>query len=101
MTTFPSTAVHVCTPPADATRRVNYTLGMILSADDFEQEYAYLAGRDDWLARDALGYGTLSGLAVSLRNAGAAQSAGRAGNHYYSFVKILHHLFHALLYFAI
>jgi hypothetical protein len=25
------------------------------------QEFAYLSGRDRWLAREAIGYGTLSG----------------------------------------
>ena len=47
-------------------KRVNYTLGMILGVDDFVQEFTYLNGRDQWLARDLLGYGTVSGLGVSL-----------------------------------
>ena len=48
----------------DLTKHVNYTSGMILGVDDFTQEFAYLAGRDRWLARDALGFGTISGLQV-------------------------------------
>ena len=51
------------TPP-DPTQHVNYARGMVLGVDDFTQEFAYLSGRDRWLARDAIGYGTLSGLRV-------------------------------------
>jgi hypothetical protein len=50
--------------PADPTQHVNYERGMVLGVDDFTQEFAYLSGRDQWLARDAIGYGTLSGLRV-------------------------------------
>jgi hypothetical protein len=51
---------------ADLSRHVNYTNGMILGADDYTQEFAYHAARDQWITRDALGYGTLSGLAVDV-----------------------------------
>src|SRR3954465_10653654 len=51
-------------PPPDPTKRVNYNLGMVLGVDDFTQEFAYLAGRDQWMARDLLGYGTVPGLDV-------------------------------------
>ena len=51
------------TPP-DPSQHVNYVRGMVLGVDDFTQEFAYLNGRDRWLARDALGYGTLAGLRV-------------------------------------
>jgi hypothetical protein len=58
--------------PADAgldpLQHVNFVLGMVLGKEDLEQEFAYLAGHDHWLAREALGYGTLSGLHVSLRD---------------------------------
>lgn len=50
----------------DLTKHVNFTSGMILGVDDFTQEFAYLAGRDRWLARDALGYGTISGFSVRI-----------------------------------
>ncbi len=50
---------------SDPTKRVNYTNGMILGVDDFVQEATYMLARDRWLAREALGYGTLSGLRVS------------------------------------
>jgi len=55
----------------DPARHVNYAKGMVLGVDDFTQEFAYLAGRDQWLARDAIGYGTLSGLGVYVEDGGA------------------------------
>jgi len=51
---------------SDPFKRVNYTLGMLLGVDDLNQQAAYHIGRDQWIARDAVGYGTLSGLQVSL-----------------------------------
>lgn len=57
--------------PADPAQHVNYERGMVLGVDDFKQEFAYLAGRDRWLARDALGYGTLSGLRVYMEDDGS------------------------------
>jgi hypothetical protein len=57
-------APGVATP--DPTKHVNYTLGMMLGVDDFNQEFAYLSGRDQWIARDAIGYGTLCGLRLSV-----------------------------------
>lgn len=56
----------------DPTQHVNYARGMVLGVDDFNQEFAYLSGRDQWLARDALGYGTVSGLRVFGENEGTA-----------------------------
>ncbi len=47
-------------------KHVNYTLGMLLGVDDFNQEFAYLSGRDQWMARDLIGYGTVCGLRVTL-----------------------------------
>ena len=57
----------------DLTKHVNYTSGMILGVDDFTQEFAYLAGRDRWLARDALGFGTVSGLQVAVDREGGTR----------------------------
>ncbi len=57
--------------PADPSQHVNYERGMVLGVDDFRQEFAYLSGRDHWLARDAIGYGTLSGLRVLFENDGS------------------------------
>jgi len=65
MTTFASPASTLEAKAPDASKHVNFTLGMVLGVDDFNQEFAYLAGRDRWLARDAIGYGTLCGLLVS------------------------------------
>jgi len=55
----------------DATQHVNFAKGMVLGVDDFRQEFAYLSGRDQWLVRDAIGYGTVSGLRVFFENEGA------------------------------
>ena len=38
--------------PLDLTKHVNYVPGMVLDEADFRQEFAYLSGRDAWLARD-------------------------------------------------
>jgi hypothetical protein len=62
------TAYTPTTPAAapDPSKRVAYTLGMVLGVDDFTQEYAYLSNRDQWLARDLVGYGTACGLQVGV-----------------------------------
>lgn len=49
----------------DPSKHVNYALGMVLGVDDLDQEFAYGAGRDQWIVRDLLGYGTAWGLAVT------------------------------------
>jgi hypothetical protein len=54
--------------PLDPTKHVNYTLGMVLGVDDFDQEFAYLSGRDRWLARELGGYGTIWGLRVGIES---------------------------------
>lgn len=61
-TFMPRVSAAVAIP--DPGKHVNYTLGMVLGVDDFTQEFAYLSGRDQWLARDLIGYGTVSGLKV-------------------------------------
>jgi hypothetical protein len=48
------------------TKHVNYSVGMVLGVDDFTQEFAYLSGRDQWMARDLIGYGTVRGLNVRM-----------------------------------
>ena len=53
------------------TKHVNYNLGMVLGVDDFTQEFAYLSGRDQWLARDLVGYGTVRGLKISVESEGS------------------------------
>jgi Collagen triple helix repeat (20 copies) len=62
--TFATAAVDDA--PPDPTKHVKFTQGMVLGKKEFEQEFAYLSNRDQWLARDAIGYGTVSGLHVSL-----------------------------------
>jgi len=59
-------SVALASPAADPALHVNYTKGMVLGVDDFTQEFAYLSGRGQWAAREMLGYGTTSGLAVGL-----------------------------------
>ena len=65
-TGFTQLAATTGVTPPDPSKHVNYTLGMLLGVDDFNQEFAYLSGRDKWMARDLDGYGTLCGLKVSL-----------------------------------
>jgi hypothetical protein len=62
MTTFTQAAPGQ--PRPDPAKHVNYTYGMVLGVDDFTQEFAYLAARDQSLAADLAGYGTICGLAV-------------------------------------
>ena len=50
----------------DPSLHVNYVRGMVLGVDDYVQEFAYLANRDQWAIRDLIGYGTASGLAVTV-----------------------------------
>jgi hypothetical protein len=71
MTSFAPSASLPGVAAPDPTKHVNYTLGMILGVDDFTQEFAYLSGRDRWLARDLVGYGTVSGLDVRIEVEGA------------------------------
>lgn len=49
---------------ADPHKHVKYNLGMVLGVDDFVQEFTYQRSQREWLARDAIGYGTLWGLRV-------------------------------------
>jgi hypothetical protein len=53
---------------ANPTKHVNYVQGMVLGVDDFDQEFTYLSERGQWLARDLIGYGTVSGLAVTIED---------------------------------
>lgn len=64
MSCFTTVSTVTASDNLDLTKHVNFTSGMILGVDDFTQEFGYLAGRDRWLARDAIGYGTISGLKV-------------------------------------
>lgn len=75
-TTFQATTLSI-PGSSDPTKRVNYVNGMILGVDDFIQEATYLLARDRWLAREALGYGTLAGLDVTVsRKEGESDAPG-------------------------
>src|SRR5512134_1723905 len=50
----------------DPTKHVKFNLVMVLGVDDFDQEFTYLSHRDQWLARDLIGYGTVCGLQVTV-----------------------------------
>jgi hypothetical protein len=56
---------------ADPSRHVNFTSGMVLGVDDYCQEFSYHSARDKWIVRDFLGYGTLTGLAVTVEPDGS------------------------------
>ena len=67
MNTFSSQCAATAAPPPDPRKHVNYVLGMVLGADDLEQEFVYHQHQRRWLARDAIGYGTLTGLLVEVQ----------------------------------
>ncbi len=56
--------------PPDPFKHVKYTLGMVLGADDFNQEFAYQDEHLHWLTRETLGYGTVCGLQVTYDTGG-------------------------------
>ena len=65
MNGFSPCASGVGTLPGDPHKRVNFVHGFVLGADDLTQESTFLAGRAEGIARDVLGYGTVSGLRVT------------------------------------
>ncbi len=52
MSGFMNTSLAPSPAPADPRKHVNYVLGMVLGVDDFNQEHAYLSGRDRLAARE-------------------------------------------------
>lgn len=82
MSTFTSGSTTATSPVVDPRKRVRYLQGMVLGVDDFVQESTYHAHQNYRLAREAVGYGTLSGLHVTLKDRGkgleAMVSAGAA-----------------------
>ncbi|WP_437621906.1 hypothetical protein [Sorangium sp. So ce1151] len=62
---FMPTSISPSLSEPDPTKHVNYVLGMVLGVDDFTQEFAYLAGRDELAARELVGYGVARGLRVT------------------------------------
>jgi hypothetical protein len=61
-------------PPlrADPAKRVNYTLGLVLGVDEFQQDQLYHAAGRRWHNRLLHGYGTVWGLHVTTPDVGAA-----------------------------
>jgi len=55
-----------CLQKLDPQKRVNYTFGMVLGVDEFNQQATYLIGKDQSQYRLAHGYGTICGLKVSV-----------------------------------
>jgi len=55
-----------CMQKPDPLKRMNYTFGMVLGVDEFRQEQAYLVAKYASQYRYAHGYGTLSGLRVTI-----------------------------------
>jgi hypothetical protein len=68
MSTF-QTATAV-SQPLDPLKRVNYTFGLVLGVDEFEQEQIYFRAKEKSHTRLLHGYGTDYGLAVSVGNDG-------------------------------
>src|SRR5882762_8887807 len=66
MSCFSANATTANVAESDPTKHVNFNVGMVLGVDDFTQEFAYLSGRDQWMARDLIGYGTVRGLKVAV-----------------------------------
>lgn len=70
MNGFSTTVATADTALPDPSKHVKFNYGMVLGVDDFTQEFAYLSARDQWIARDLIGYGTVSGLRVSVQPSG-------------------------------
>jgi len=68
VTTF--TTELPATRPLDPSKRVRYTAGLVLGVDEFTQEQTYHMARDRLLTRLLHGYGTVSGLMVTVRSSG-------------------------------
>ncbi len=61
------------TAALDPHKRVRYSTGLVLGVDEFNQEQLYLMERDRLLQRALHGYGTVLGLAVTVRGEDAEQ----------------------------
>lgn len=78
MSSFVPKALKPTSTAPDPSKRVNYNFGMILGVDDFTQESAFHLGRHQWMARDLIGYGTASGLQVTIDGLEVVVSSGVA-----------------------
>jgi hypothetical protein len=56
--------------PLDPLKRVNYTFGLVLGVEEFQQEQTYFLSKDRSHNRLLHGYGTAYGLAVSIDDGG-------------------------------
>jgi hypothetical protein len=54
--------------PLDPSKRVNYTMGLVMGKDEFEQEQIYLMEKNRLHNRALHGYGTICGLRISVRD---------------------------------
>jgi hypothetical protein len=70
MNVFSTTPATPLRAAPDPFKHVKYTYGMVLGAEDFAQEFSYLAAHDHWITRDLIGYGTVSGLKVTYEQNG-------------------------------
>ena len=66
MNSFDCKCADVASAPPDPRKHVNFVQGMVLGADDLQQDFVYNRHQRNWLAREAIGYGTLSGLHVDV-----------------------------------
>lgn len=65
MSSFAPTALPPVAP-YDPTKHVNFSVGMVLGVDDFNQEFTYLDASDRRTVRDLVGYGVVAGLQVTI-----------------------------------
>jgi len=56
--------------PLDPLKRMNYTFGLVLGVEEFQQEQTYFLSKDRSHNRILHGYGTAFGLGVSIDNSG-------------------------------
>jgi hypothetical protein len=75
MSTFAAVPALSSITPLDPAKRVKFTRGMVLGPEDFIQEHEYLARRDQWIVRDLIGYGAVSGLRLSVGAPPAGEEA--------------------------
>jgi hypothetical protein len=65
MTTFSATT---CKTALDPLKHVKYTKGMVLGVEDFDQDFIYSHAHWRWVNADVLGFGTVSGLKVTMES---------------------------------
>jgi hypothetical protein len=63
MTTFSATT---CKTALNPLKHVKYTKGMVLGVEDFDQDFIYGHAHWRWVNADVLGFGTVSGLKVTI-----------------------------------